>query len=211
MATICPAILAKDAHEYREQMERVEPFAKRVQIDLTDGVFAPSQTVSLNQVWWPENVKADLHLMYKRPENYLNYVIKLRPHMAILHAEAEGNFLEMASKLHEHGIKIGVAMLPKTHPKVIAPAYEHVDHVLIFSGHLGFYGGEANLNLTEKARVLNQHKHHFEIGWDGGVNLANARYLAKHGIDVLNVGGFIQNSDSPHDAYVKLKSVIKGA
>jgi ribulose-phosphate 3-epimerase len=211
MAQIAPAILAKDPHEFREQMERIEPFAKRIQIDLTDGQFASSQTVGLNQVWWPDHIKADLHLMYKQPESSIDILLKLKPHLVIVHAEADGNFMAIAEKLHKHNIKVGVALLPKTHPKVIVPALAHIDHVLIFSGHLGHYGGKAALNLVKKAQVLSQHKHHFEIGWDGGVNLSNAHYLAKHGIDVLNVGGFIQHSPAPGDAYAKLESAVKGA
>ena len=62
-ATICPTVLAENLHVFREQMERVEPFAKRVHIDLADGVFAPSKTVGFDHLWWPDGCAADLHVM----------------------------------------------------------------------------------------------------------------------------------------------------
>ncbi len=55
MAVICPTVTAYDPHEYREQMERVEPFAKRIHIDLMDGHFAPTKSPGLKHVWWPDD------------------------------------------------------------------------------------------------------------------------------------------------------------
>jgi ribulose-phosphate 3-epimerase len=209
MATICPAVLAKDAHEFRDQMERIAHFAERIQIDLTDGLFARTKTVSLNHVWWPHSIPADLHMMYERPDLYLEQILKLEPHMVIVHAEAEGQFVEFARALHDHSIKVGVALLPDTHPELIEPALEHVDHVLIFSGHLGHFGGHADLGLLEKVKLLKTMKPEVEIGWDGGISADNAQALAANGVDVLNVGGHIQKAADPEKAYNKLVAKIE--
>src|SRR5437016_4535412 len=107
MATICPAVLAKDTHDYREQMERVTTFAERVQIDLTDGQFANAKTVSLEHIWWPDDVKADLHLMYKQPTDFLTEAIRLKPHLVIVHAEANGDFEKISHQLRAAHIKAG--------------------------------------------------------------------------------------------------------
>jgi ribulose-phosphate 3-epimerase len=209
MAVICPAILAADPHVYREQMEKVAPFAKRVQIDLTDGVFAKHKTVGIHHVWWPAGVTADIHLMYQKPMNYLEHVIKLKPHMVIVHAEAEGDFYKLAVQLHKHRIKIGVALLPETPVSVIKPALPYINHMLIFSGDLGKFGGRAHLSLVGKVSEVKALKSGIEVGWDGGVNPDNAHTLAHQGIDVLNAGGFIQNATDPQRAYATLESSIK--
>ena len=49
MPIICPTVLASDAHDYQTQINKVSSFASRIQIDLTDGVFAKSPTIALEQ------------------------------------------------------------------------------------------------------------------------------------------------------------------
>lgn len=209
MAIICPTVLASEPHEFREQMERIAGFGKRVQIDLTDGLFALTKTIELEHVWWPHSFKADLHLMYKRPDLFLKQILDLEPSMVIIHAEAEGKFEPFAEALHEAGINVGVALLQETKPEVIEPALDVIDHVLIFSGDLGRFGGAAQLSLLGKILKLKNWKPDLEIGWDGGVNDKNAKQLVKGGVDVLNVGGFIQKAKDPEKAYKSLKQLIQ--
>src|SRR6185437_8303047 len=83
MAVVCPTVTAFDAHEYRAQVELLEPFAKRLHIDLMDGRFAPTKSPELETIWWPENVTADIHIMYVQPEAHLEQLVKLKPHLVI--------------------------------------------------------------------------------------------------------------------------------
>lgn len=205
---ICPAILAEEPHQYREQIERVASFAHRLHIDLADGHFAPVKTIDISGVWWPENMQADLHLMYQRPAKHMRAIVNMRPHLVIVHAEADGDFVTFAKILHQLGIKVGVALLPKTPAKAIFPALEHIDHVMIFSGNLGHYGGNADVGLLAKGQAILHQKPSIELGWDGGVNDRNAHLLAAGGINVLDVGGFIQKASKPRDAYATLKKQV---
>jgi len=210
-ATICPTILADDPHAFLEQMERIEPFAKRIHIDMADGTFAPSKTVGFDQVWWRGDRTVDLHVMYRRPAEHRDIILALSPRLVIVHAEAEGDFLAFADELHRHGIEVGIALLPRTAVETIKPGLGLIDHVLLFSGNLGHFGGEADLTLLEKIKTLRELKPTVEVGWDGGVNEHNAKQLSEGGVDVLNVGGFIQRADSPAGNFQKLQDQIAGA
>lgn len=208
MAIICPTVTAYEPHEYREQMERIAHFAERIHVDFMDGLFAKAKSPTLQQAWWPHSIPIDLHMMYIRPDIYVHKIIDLEPTMVIIHAEAEGEFEPFAKKLRNAGIKVGVALLPKTKTSLIEPALELIDHVLIFSGNLGHFGGQADLDLLKKVFRLKHIKPELEIGWDGGINESNAKDLAKGGVDVLNVGGFIQKATHPETAYATLHSII---
>lgn len=188
---------------------RTQPFGKRLQLDLADGAFAPVKTVGLGQLSWPKGVQVDIHLMYKNPVAELRQLLALKPHMVIVHAEASGNFVDFSRVLHKFGIKVGVALLPKTPVKTVQPAMDHIDHILIFSGDLGHFGGTADLGLLVKAQTAKALKPTIEVGWDGGVNEHNAQFLVAGGVDVLNVGGFIQKASNPAAAYAKLKQSIR--
>lgn len=207
-ASICPTITTPDPNQYKRQMERVARFASRVHIDVADGVFTPVKLTPLDKVWWPGGIRADLHVMHQRPFEHYKTFLSLGPQMVIVHAEAEGKFVPFAELMHRHGIEVGVAIKQETPIELIRPALNWIDHVLIFSGNLGHFGGQADLTLLDKARVLRRLKPQVEIGWDGGINNMNARNLVMGGIDVLNVGGYIHHAADPRMAYSSLVRAI---
>ena len=204
---VCPAILAGDKESYHQQIRNIAHVAHRVQIDLTDGLFAPEKTLKPEEAWWPVGFMADFHLMFKNPLPAIGTILRHKPHMVIVHAESEGNFGQVVEYCRHHEVRLGIALLPKTQPATIYSALEHVDHVLIFSGDLGRFGGQANLRLLDKVSELKARKPGLEIGWDGGINEQNISQLVSGGVDVLNVGGFIQGSDNPERAYRSLERI----
>lgn len=209
MAIVAPTVTAYDLHEYRAQLEQIESFAKRIHIDLMDGEFAPTKSPDLEHIWWPHHLKADIHMMYQNPMEYLHQLIKLKPNMVIIHNEASVHHMHFAAELHNHGIKAGLAILHDTPVEYAHQIMHSFDQVLIFSGNLGYHGGEADLGLLNKVRYVREHHPEVEIAWDGGITAENAKQLVEAGVDVLNTGGYIQKSSDPEAAYDTITSVIK--
>jgi len=81
---------------------------------------------------------------------------------------------------------------------------------LIFSGDLGHYGGQADLALLSKARILKRMKPQLEIGWDGGINNSNAAQLISGGVEVLNAGSFLEKAAVIGEAYASLEKTVQG-
>jgi len=205
---ICPTITAADEQEYHRQVKKIAGFAHRIQIDLTDGVFAPGPTVKPAEAWWPVGLKADFHLMYQEPLPAIRVIIKHRPHLIIVQAEARGKFSQMAAVCAEHKVKIGVALLPSTPATEVAKALSSIDHILIFSGNLGHQGGsQADLDLLDKVAEVKRLKPEVEVGWDGGISDQNVSTLVSGGVDVLNVGGYIQHAADAHKAFDSLQRI----
>lgn len=208
MALICPTVLASSEADYAEQMQRIGPFAERVQIDLMDGEFAKAHSVTLDDLWWPVSLVVDLHLMYQNPFDHLEAILHLKPNMVIIHVEAPIHHMHFAAELHKEGIKAGLAVLPETPISNVEQILHSFDHLLIFSGNLGHFGGSTNLDLLSKVTEAKAHHPEIEVGWDGGVNHQNARRLVDGGVDVLNVGGYIQKAENPSLAYKTLVDAI---
>ena len=208
MPVICPTITATNTAHYRKELENIQGFAGRIHIDFMDGIFAPVRSVPISKVWWQPGPLVDLHVMYKRPMKELENIVMLQPHLVVVHAEAE-DILDFLKELEDLGIKRGLALLQKTPVENIRELLPQLDHVLIFSGDLGHHGGTADITLLHKAQLLKKYKPSLEIGWDGGINDENALVLVAGGVDVLNVGGYIQNAENPEEAYDRLKEVIK--
>lgn len=208
MADIAPTVTATEPHAYREQMTRAASFAKRVHVDLADGQLAPVHLLHPLHVWLPEGIQCDIHVMFKRPISVQRRLIDLQPDLVIFHSEAEGDFYKLTGPYKAAGIKVGLALLQDTSVEAIAPVIQELDHVLVFSGNLGYHGGHADLTLLDKVKSLKRLNSRLEIGWDGGINDGNARKLQKGGVDVFNVGGFIQRASDPQAAYDKLEALL---
>lgn len=208
MSVISPAILAETTDSYKEQVERIHGFAERVHVDITDGEFAPTFTIGEAQVWWPQEWTVDVHAMVARPSEHLETLISLKPHTIIFHAEVEEDITPVLLHVKKFGIKAGLALLRPTVPNTVADAIKAADHVLIFCGDLGKYGGSASLMQLEKVRLIKAINPAAEIGWDGGVNVENAYSLSQGGVDVLNVGGVIAKADDPQATYTALVNEI---
>ena len=135
-------------------------------------------------------------------------ILKLRPSLCILHAEASENLLPVFETLKAAGIRTGVALLPSTYPGNVKPYIEAVDHVLVFAGQLGVQGSPADLMQMEKIALIRNMKPELEIGWDGGANITNVRALAHADLDVINVGSAISQAADPAEVFQSLVAEI---
>ena len=208
MSVISPALLAENKEDYKTSVERLHPFAERVHIDITDGEFAPTFTISASQVWWPQEWTVDIHAMVARPSEYVDTLTGLKPNMVIFHAEVQEDLLPVMAQLKKFDIRTGIALQRSTVPLENEAIIKAADHVMIFTGDLGKYGGVASMMQLEKVRLIRAINPQVEIGWDGGVTIENAFSLAQGGVDVLNVGSAIQKAADPKDAYDKLVKEI---
>lgn len=211
MSMIAPTITAYDLHEYREQMNRITPFATRIHIDLMDGVFAPTKSPDIEKLWLPDGVPCDIHVMFQHPGAVAKKLALLKPTTLIVQVEAsKQSVLDARSALLGSTVRFGISLLSETDP--LDPKYAELvrtsRYILIFSGHLGLHGGVADLRLLDKVAKIKSINPQVEIGWDGGINIQNARTLVDGGVDVLNVGAAVQKTDDPKQAYKNLMQAI---
>lgn len=209
MSVIAPTVTAYDIETYYQQLKLVTGLAERIHIDLMDGRFASTTSPRLQDIRIPHHTTTDIHLMYQEPMEALPQLIKLKPHMVVVHNEAHVHHMHFVAELHKHDIKAGLAILRDTPVEYAYQIMHSFDHVLIFSGNLGHHGGEADLGLLDKVQKVRQHHPDAEIGWDGGINDGNVRQLIDAGIDVLNVGSGIHGAKNPAEAYRKLRDIIE--
>lgn len=206
--SVVPAILTADAETFRRQIEVINTFTKRAQIDVTDGQFAPATTLDIGSVAWPEDWTADLHFMAMTPSASLATILKLKPSLCILHAEASEDLLPTFEQLKAAGIRTGVALLPQTYPGNAKAYIDVVDEVLIFAGQLGQQGAQADMMQMEKIALVRAMKPEVEIGWDGGANMTTLRALAHADLDTIYAGGAIMAAPDPAAAYQELTAEI---
>lgn len=214
MPKIIPTITAMTPSEYADQWQTLSQFAERIHIDITDGEFAPSHTVNLNQIYWDRGEivqQIDLHLMMRRPIDWLDQIVSLAPDLAIFHVESDDasvNLPRIFEHLRKFNIRVGVALLPETAPEQAADVIKLADQVLVFGGHLGYQGGTADLGQLEKVASIRELNPGAEIAWDGGANSNTVAQIAMAGVDIINVGSAVMESTDPAAAYQNLEHAI---
>lgn len=208
MSIIAPAITVENPGDYRAAIERLHSFAPRVHIDISDGEFTPNALMDVGSLYWPANWTVDIHAMVVRPSEYVQKLVELHPNTIIFHAEVQEDLVPTLQLVRQAGIRAGLALLRPTVPKTVQPLIEIADHVMIFSGELGRYGGVARLMQLEKVRLIRTIKPNVEIGWDGGASPDNVYSLSQGGVDVINVGGAINNAADPAAVYEEMVSEI---
>ena len=155
MIQIVPTILTSNQTAYRQLLESYSKFAKRIQIDICDGIFNPNLTIDVSNVWWNQgDIKIDLHMMVMNPSTLLPTILKLKPNLCIFHAETNENLLPIFAQLKANNIQTGVAILKQTFPGKIAAYLQAANHALVFAGKLGSIGGEADLLQIEKIPLI---------------------------------------------------------
>lgn len=208
MSVIAPTIMAETLDQLRDSIQRLKPFVQRVHIDISDGEFAPVFLLNETQLYWEQGWQVDVHAMVTRPSEHIPQLIALKPDLVIIHAETAENTVLHLQQLKQAGIRAGIALLKTTVPATVAEAIKIADHVMIFSGDLGKFGGTASMMQLEKIRLVKAINPSVEVGWDGGVNVENAYTLSRGGVDVLNAGGAINKAPDPAAAYQQLVAEI---
>jgi ribulose-phosphate 3-epimerase len=201
MSEIAPCITVETEEQFKAVVEKFKPFAQRVQIDISDGEFTPVLLVTPEKLWWPREWSVDIHAMVAHPMDYVDRLIELEPDLIIFHVETDIFLAPVIEKIKRYNIKAGVALLKSTVPETVSDVIKLADHVLVFSGELGHYGGKASFMQLEKVRLIRNINPEVEIGWDGGVSIDNAFTLTQGGVDVLNAGGSLANVDDPASVY----------
>ena len=211
---IIPTITVEESRKYTEEITKLA-FAPKLHIDIADGIFAPNKTVNFAQVYTNIGQNFDLHLMVEDPAKFLHEIVSLAPETVIFHAENFANNSDKFSEVHDFlakfGIKSGVAILPKSAPENFAKIIENADEILIFGGHLGFQGGQADLKNLAKIHEIRELNPSAEISWDGGANEKNIREIVTAGVEKVNVGSAISRAKNPEEEYEKLVKIANAA
>jgi ribulose-phosphate 3-epimerase len=206
---IVPAILTDDPAELEKLVRQAESFTDFAQIDIMDGKFVPSQSVTCEQVAAAKIKLAwEAHLMVLRPEDCLADFVKAGVCKIVFHFEATPEPEKIIRQIRQMGIKAGLAVNPETEIAAFSPLVKEVDSVLFLAVHPGFYGAAFIPEVLDKIAAFRKAYSDMEIGIDGGVKENNIVEIAQSGVDDICIGSALFRQPDPSAVYQKLTALV---
>jgi ribulose-phosphate 3-epimerase len=212
---IVPSVLSASFGHLAQDVRVVQDAgAKSVQIDVMDGHFVPNITVGpvVIETLRPETTLfLDVHLMIENPLKFAAAFAKAGADLLTLHWEACPEPLKAIQEVKKLGVRVGMAIRPKTKVDVLYPLLSELDVVLVMTVEPGF-GGQAFMpEMLEKVRLLRQRlgpKSTTQIQVDGGINAKTAPLAAQAGADSMVAGSAVYGQPDVPSAFRQLQTLI---
>lgn len=211
MIEIIPAILTDSSVRLKELILKLEPYTRRVHIDIADGVFVPNKTINgYGEIKEIESaLKFDVHLMTAQPEKYLKEWMYTQADRFLMHVESEFDIEKIIDQMHKNNRKVGLVLNPETSVDELKPFMDKIDLIQFMTVHPGFQGGEFVKNVVDKIASFHQQYSDIIIMCDGGITSETAPDLVKAGVSILVSGSYIIKSADAGKAIKELEASIR--
>jgi ribulose-phosphate 3-epimerase len=210
---VAPSIIAADFTRYQDEIKKiVDAGIDLLHLDVMDGVFVPNMTFGpmiVEAINALTDVELDAHLMIVEPENYITQFIDAGTDWLSFHAEATDQTDNIIARIHERGIRAGLALNPGTPFEHVQSYIETLDYLLIMTVNPGFYGQKFMSDVLQKIEAAKKYVdiHGLEclIEVDGGINVNNVDFVHNAGADMVVAGAGVFKADDYHKAISRLQ------
>lgn len=216
-----PALLTNSEEELTKQITMLSPFFTHYQIDITDGAFVPSKTLTIDAVARAlhqidpkiiQNFTFDFDLMVVDYKRAVNSLLNLQNTIKIANVFIHASALKHQPIPISDKFSIGLAI---DHSDDIDDLYRQynintIPSIQIMTVVPGFQGSpfiEKELNKIERLRV---NGYRYNIFLDGGVNDTTIPVILSHTYkpDYVGIGSFLSKAADIKQRVEYLKSVL---
>jgi len=216
---IAPSILAADLGRLGEQVEQAEQGgADWIHVDVMDGHFVPNLSFGapmLRALGQLTRLPLDVHLMVQQPEHYIDQFADLGAAVFTFHPEATIHVERQIARVHERGMKAGLALNPASPLSLIEEVLDELDLVLVMTVNPGFGGQDYIQAGTGKIRRIRQlltaRGSAAALEVDGGITVHTIRNAWDAGADTFVAGTAVFGDGDPASAIARLKQACETA
>ena len=211
---IAPSILSADfAYLAQDCRDVLNAGADWLHIDVMDGDFVPNLSLGIPVLaGLSKAVDAfyDVHLMIRRPLEYIEAFARAGADLITLHLEADSDVEKTIEAIHAAGCKAAVSVKPATPVEEVFPYLDRLDMVLIMSVEPGFGGQKFMPQAMDKIAALRERAGDgLMIQVDGGVDANTAPLCTRAGADVLVAGSAVFGKKNRKEAILAIRSACE--
>ncbi|CAG8490550.1 11343_t:CDS:2 [Diversispora eburnea] len=150
----------------------------------------------------------DCHLMVSNPEKWVDDFAKAGASLYNFHIEATDKPLELIERIRKSGMKVGIAVKPRTSIDLIYPLADKIDLCLVMTVEPGFGGQKFMHDCMPKVKALRERFPGLDIEVDGGLALDTIEAAAKAGANVIVAGTSIFKADNPKEVILTFRDIV---
>jgi ribulose-phosphate 3-epimerase len=147
--------------------------------------------------------------MVSNPEKWVDDFAKAGASMYCFHIEATSEPEALIEKIKKAGMKVGVAVKPKTPIETVYPLVDKIDMCLVMTVEPGFGGQKFMTDCMPKVQVLREKFPELDIEVDGGLALDTIDQAAQAGANVIVAGTSVFKAESPKDVISTFREKVK--
>lgn len=206
---IIPGILEKEWSEIERKIEIVKPFAKTIQVDIIDGIFAPNTTFLDPTPFkkYANDLFFELHLMVENPIKYLKPFADVGFKRFVAQVEKMPDQVAFIAEAQILG-EVGLALDGETPLDAIKAPFDDLDCFLLMTIKAGASGQTFNPAVTAKIQALRA-KTNLPIEVDGGINDQTALLAQDAGANRFVSSSFLFNSKPEIANYKRLLNELE--
>lgn len=214
-ANIGPSILNADLATLAHQCTHLtNNGADYLHLDIMDGHFVPNLTIGppvVASLRKHSTAFFDLHMMVANPEQWVDDMAKAGGNCYTFHLEATKDPKSLIAMIRDTGMKVGIAIKPKTPVEDVLPLVPLVDMILIMTVEPGFGGQKFMVDMMPKVQLLRKTFPDLNIEVDGGVGEATIDTCADAGANMIVSGSAVIQAPDPKAVMHKLKLSVTRA
>lgn len=221
---IIPAIIPKTFSDIEHKVSLVKEVVARVQVDVLDGVYAPSASWPYNGAdaevfrelvtelrglpFW-ELVSYEIDMMVTEPETKIDDWISAGAETLIIHLESTTKVEEIVDRARMRGAEVALALKSSTDLELLTPWIPHIAFVQCMGNDtIGFHGVSLDERVLDRLRALRERWPELPLGVDIGVNRDTLTRLAEAGATRFVAGSAVYGGNDPKAAIRELAQLI---
>ena len=190
---LAPSILSADFLHLEDAIQAAEKGgADWIHIDVMDGHFVPNITmgpVVVKAVRRASDLPLDVHLMIENPERYIGDFANAGADSLTVHAEATEDLTTLVNRIHDLGLRAGVAISPGTLAERTSGVLDSIELMLVMTVVPGYSGQSFMTEPLEQVKWLHELKLDGQtkalIQVDGGIDSQTAPHAKQAGAEVF--------------------------
>lgn len=215
---VSPSLICLDMCNLESQIRILEQSGvEMLHVDILDGHFSPSMPLGLDtvrQLRAKTDLQFDCHVMVTEQDYFVKELLDIGVEQIVFHAETQPHIDGMLNRIHDRGVRAGVALKPATPLSTLEYVLEKCDTVLLMLINPGYAFAKsekqvpyADRKIRELRQMIADRGLDTKIELDGRISPKNLEDWGRDAADIFVTGSTCLKRDALSESFAALNAL----
>lgn len=208
-AKIFPSVLGSTRVLFTRRLEAAARLHRPLHLDVMDGHFVATTSIgprSLASLIVPR--RHEVHLMVKRPEVWLDCLLRLGTTTVIIPVELGRRLTSILAAFRSHRLSVALSINPRTPLRRLHPWMSSLRRVHVMTVHPGRYRATFLPAMVKRITQIRRQYPNRVVSCDGGLDQRTIPLVCRAGATLLIVGSAVMLQPNPVTALGRLERLL---